>query len=382
MNNSSRSIPIRIHPFFWVLICLIGWVNSGTILGTMLWGVVIFFSVLIHEYGHALTAIAFGQTASIDLVAFGGATSRKGKKLKLWQEFLVVLNGPIAGFLLFIIFYQIREHTDMNAISPVWAFLLEITVNANLFWTILNLLPIHPLDGGRLVGIICEGLWGIKGIKLGLLLSLVCAVLISLFLFSSNDLFLGSIFLMLAFESYRTWQGYQAIREQDRDQDLKNLLHQAENELKMAKIKEAKSDFEKIRENAKAGVIFDSATRYLGEIKHKEGDDRTAYELLFPLKHRLNADGLKLLHLVAYNNEDWKNGVDIGNLSYQAMPSYDTALLNAFCHAQLSEVRPAIGWLNCALKDGLPNLRLILTKSDFDKIRHTPQFQQFVLSIK
>ena len=40
---------------------MIGWLNSALILGTAIWAVVILVSVLIHEYGHALTAFVFGQ---------------------------------------------------------------------------------------------------------------------------------------------------------------------------------------------------------------------------------------------------------------------------------------------------------------------------------
>jgi len=380
MLTFAAKIPIRIHPFFWILVLLIGWVNSQTVLGTALWGVVIIVSVLVHEYGHALTAMAFGQRASIDLVAFGGATQRQGNKLKLWQEFIVVLNGPIAGLLLFAIAYQVKTLFGAQIHNPIWRFLLEITISANLFWTVLNLLPIHPLDGGRLLGIICEAVWGIKGIKIGLMISILIAVLISLLLFVSSDLFLGSIFLMLAFESYRTWQSYRPIRDQDRDIALHGLLQQAETAIKVGQNGHAKELLMQVRESARAGIIYDSATRYLAEILSREGQVQEAYALLLPLKKRLNADGLRPLHLLAYRCKEWKVGVEVGNLSYQVHPSYDTALLNAFCSGELGEAYAAVGWLRCALKDGLPNLNAVLMKSDFDPIRTSGPFQELILS--
>src|ERR1700727_855793 len=101
MLKFPGKIPVLVHPLFWVLAFLIGWLNTSSILLTLVWVGIIVISVLIHELGHALTAVAFGQQAQIELMGFGGLTHRRGgKKLKLWQEFLIVLNGPLAGFAL------------------------------------------------------------------------------------------------------------------------------------------------------------------------------------------------------------------------------------------------------------------------------------------
>ncbi|MCE2982169.1 MAG: M50 family metallopeptidase, partial [Parachlamydia sp.] len=90
-------IPIRIFPFFWLLIVMIGWLNTQSIPETAIWAAVIFISVLIHEFGHALTAVAFGQEAEISLVGLGGLTKREGPTLAKWKDFIIVLNGPLAG---------------------------------------------------------------------------------------------------------------------------------------------------------------------------------------------------------------------------------------------------------------------------------------------
>src|SRR4051812_44657305 len=101
MIKIPGKIPISIHPLFWLLAAFIGWMSSYTLSGTLLAICVIVFSVLFHEFGHALTACAFGQKTRIELAVFGGFTYRQGRKLKLWEEFFVVLNGPIAGLILF-----------------------------------------------------------------------------------------------------------------------------------------------------------------------------------------------------------------------------------------------------------------------------------------
>ncbi|MBM3191343.1 MAG: stage IV sporulation protein FB, partial [Chlamydiae bacterium] len=92
------SIPIRISPMFWLTAAIIGWINSQSLIGTVIWIVIIFVSILVHEYGHALMARAFGQFPRIELVAFGGVTYPEGPAISLGKEFLVVLNGPLFSF--------------------------------------------------------------------------------------------------------------------------------------------------------------------------------------------------------------------------------------------------------------------------------------------
>jgi hypothetical protein len=75
-------IPVSIHPLFWGLAALIGWINSQSLMGMLVWMGIIFVSVLIHEFGHALTAVAIRQKANIQLVAMGGLTTFDGPKLK------------------------------------------------------------------------------------------------------------------------------------------------------------------------------------------------------------------------------------------------------------------------------------------------------------
>src|SRR3990172_11840545 len=95
-------IPIVIRPSFWLVAALIGFLNSFSFVGTLVWIGVIFVSVIVHELGHALSALSFGLRPKIELVAFGGLTYHRGDQLAFWKQFLIVLFGPIFGFLLFV----------------------------------------------------------------------------------------------------------------------------------------------------------------------------------------------------------------------------------------------------------------------------------------
>ncbi len=192
------NIPVRIQPHFWILALLIGYLSSYSIVGTLLWVIVIFYSVLFHELGHALTALYFGQDAEITLQMSGGVTERRGNSLPLWKEFFIVFNGPLFGFLLFILAFQLYQRFPL--IPDPLVYILGATIFVNLYWTLLNLLPIQPLDGGKLAMIVLCSLFGSAGVTLSWIIGVLVAAFVSLYFFMKGLLFAGAIFLFFAFE--------------------------------------------------------------------------------------------------------------------------------------------------------------------------------------
>jgi stage IV sporulation protein FB len=191
-------IPVRIQPLFWVFAALIGWMSSGTLFGTLAWVGIIFFSVLFHEYGHAFTAVCFKQRASIQLVALGGLTTFDGPKLKSWQRFLIVLNGPLFGFGLFVIATVLLQYSW----TPILMAIFRATQVANLFWTVVNLFPVLPLDGGQLLRIVLEALFGVKGLKLALLVGAVISSVCTLGFLLLQQYLAAALFALFAFQGF------------------------------------------------------------------------------------------------------------------------------------------------------------------------------------
>lgn len=376
MISIPGKIPIRISPFFWLLAIVIGGLSSDfNLLQTALWVVVILFSVLLHEYGHALTALAFGQTARIELVPLGGVTYREGKKLKPWQDFIVVLNGPLVGFLIFILASIAVASLGTPRTINAFTYTLLITQVANLYWTILNLIPVHPLDGGRLLSIVLEGLFGVRGFRFSFLLSSLIGVAIGILFFIEGNLLAGSLFLMLAFEGYRSWESSQHMAPQDQDTALQQSLKGAEESIKQGKVEDAQARLIQLRNETKEGMLYVTATEDLASLLFKKGSVKEAYEMLKPLHDHLSLEALQLLHYLASLNQDWQETIKLGNAAYQANPNYKTALANAVAHAMLQEERPAIGWLQRAIDDGLPNIKQTLSKPEFDHLRLNPAFR-------
>lgn len=376
MSKVFNRIPIRIHSVFWILAFGIGYLNSGGDLAKMfVWVAIILVSVLFHEFGHALTALAFGQKSTIELVALGGVTRRRGGNLSLWKEFLIVLNGPLCSLILAYLAAFVFGLTSPKA-NPLWIYALDVTSKVNIFWTILNLLPVQPLDGGHLLRIVFEAIFGLRGVKIAYFLSIVFSVTIAVLSFAGGELFIGAFFLMFTFESYRLWQASLSVTTKDTDMVTQIMFKEAEKDLRSGNSQAGMNKLREIRQQTQKGVIYLMASQVLSEHLSEEGQYQEAYEILSPLKGKLPPDKLRLLQQLAYRTGDLASTISVGSKAYQASPTYDVALTNALAHAQLGEDRPAVGWLQRALKDGMPNLRAILSKKEFDGIRNSNLFKQ------
>lgn len=386
MISIPGRIPIRIFPFFWILIFMIGWINSSSLsgkvitplTGTMIWAIVILLSVLIHEFGHALTAILFGQRAEINLVGLGGVTKRDGPPLSRWKEFFIVLNGPLAGFATFFIASFFLSHLGQQKIL-LW-YGLQVAVEVNFFWTILNLLPVLPLDGGHLLRILLEGAFGLRGLKIAFFVSILLAGLMGIYFFMIQQIFMGALFFMLGFESYRAWEEIKRVTPHDSDEQLQGLVKEGVEELQAGRSQEALAKFSFVREQAPKGMLYVTATQYGSRILAEQGNLKQAYNWLYPLKNRVSFDYLRLLQQLAYRLQEWEEAVRIGEQAYQEKPEIDVALVNALSYAIMGKATPAVGWLRSAVQMGLPDVDKVIAKREFDIIRQSELFQKWIES--
>jgi Zn-dependent protease len=165
-------IPVRVQPWFFVTALLIG---PRELPGIVLWPVVVFTGVLIHELGHALAVRRQGVEAAIELHGFGGATSwRDGGALSPRQRALVSAAGPAVGIAVGCTVLVLTRLLRPG--EPIATELLQYAVWVNLGWGLLNLLPVLPLDGGMIVASLVESVWGARGLYAVRVLSVVVCI--------------------------------------------------------------------------------------------------------------------------------------------------------------------------------------------------------------
>jgi Zn-dependent protease len=129
--------------------------------------VVVFVSILIHELGHALTMRHYGDhQVYIALHGFGGF-AQGSRILTRKQDIVVSAAGP---------FFQAAAAVAMWWIADLLPpqhrlvdYMMDAFIGVSLFWAAVNLLPIVPLDGGR----ISLAIFGPRREKAALILSLV-----------------------------------------------------------------------------------------------------------------------------------------------------------------------------------------------------------------
>lgn len=144
-------MPVTVRGSFLLIAALIGFVGVGDAAQTAAWIVVVFFSILIHELGHAFTARSFGSRVAIELNGLGGLTrwSVPDGEITPGRRALIAAAGSAVGLLFGGLVWLVA--TQFGPYPRLTAFILESLIYVNVFWGLLNWLPIRPLDGGHLL---------------------------------------------------------------------------------------------------------------------------------------------------------------------------------------------------------------------------------------
>ncbi len=207
------NIPVRVSPWFWIASAVLGWgaLDRGVLM-LMLWIFVVFVSILVHELGHAITAKWFGYDPRVLLYHFGGlAMYQPYSRYTTGRALLITAAGPAAGLLLFglvavialgLYLAKVRLSEDMELFLWMW-------IQVNLFWSLLNLLPVLPLDGGRICQEILVHFWPASGIAVSLKVSAAVGLLIAGIGIALGAVYVGILFGMLAFGSVMELQARQ-----------------------------------------------------------------------------------------------------------------------------------------------------------------------------
>lgn len=164
LRFSLFGVPVRVSGWFWLIGVMLGFetVKIG-VEYLLVWLSVLFFSILVHEFGHALMAMAFGYRPRVLLYHFGGlAMYEPDASYTAGRSVAISLAGPGAGFGLYgltlafriMIFPQLVSGLPQSVSTLIWFAIIQLEW-INLYWGLVNLLPVLPLDGGRVSQEIC-----------------------------------------------------------------------------------------------------------------------------------------------------------------------------------------------------------------------------------
>ena len=155
-------IDVFVHATF---ILLIGWVgyshwlehhNWAEVLNGVLFILALFLCVVLHEYGHALTARRYGiKTRDITLYPIGGVARLERMPEKPMEELAVALMGPVVNVVIVALLFAYLSLTDglvpISDLTVASGSFLERLMAVNIWLVLFNLIPAFPMDGGRVL---------------------------------------------------------------------------------------------------------------------------------------------------------------------------------------------------------------------------------------
>lgn len=308
-------IPVQVHFSHLLISTLLAWsfANSernpaewpGTILtvahhperGTTLvlvmlvWGAIISLSVLVHELGHAAAARAWGWRPAVQLLGLGGRTMPNAPGEIAWhREVLFTLAGPAAGLSLGIVAGAVGWGLEsLGGVPRLLLYALKGAFLANLFWALVNLLPVEPLDGGHIARVVLMRLFGRNGFLYAQLVTLTFAAVglgVSLLLKAP---ILGLLFGLWGFRSLTVIQAWRQGAIPEAGHPLLLELDRAMAALNEGRLSDAKELAQRVLQTSGAPPVANVRGHLvLGLVAVKSADGQEA------LRHFRQVEGLAI----------------------------------------------------------------------------------------
>lgn len=220
MGSSMRlfrvwGIDVKVHWSFVLILAYGAFIYSGRsnpLVGA-LYGIVIilllFVCVLLHEFGHALTAKYFKvNVPTITLLPIGGVAQLERMPRQPLQEFLIAIAGPAVNFLLAVLLLPLSllviglsvgtgslvsllQYAQSRMMTPSIDGLLVYLAVTNVALGLFNLLPAFPMDGGRVLrALLAMFMPYVRATRTAVMVGRFMAVLLALWGLSGNIMLL------------------------------------------------------------------------------------------------------------------------------------------------------------------------------------------------
>ena len=214
MEFRMMGFPVSIQGSFLLTIAFLGYISFGEQFDRIIaFTAIAVVAVLIHEFGHAFAARSQGTvgTPAISLAGMAGLTRYRLEKVpSRAQSIFISFAGPLTGFVLGAIILAVR----MSGVIEEDALIRDLFV-IGLFttfgWSVFNLVPIVPLDGGHIMTDLLPG-DPLERRKRAAYVSIAIAIILAPVLwFSFQLLFAPIILASMAFQNYSSLKNLNAV---------------------------------------------------------------------------------------------------------------------------------------------------------------------------
>ncbi|MCX5787261.1 MAG: hypothetical protein NTX64_01950 [Elusimicrobia bacterium] len=381
---------LMVQPAFWFTLVFLAygkgpfsdsWVLRIAIL--VVWVLIFAVSVLCHELGHACAVLAFGERATIRLHAFGGQTEPQHAmdRLPLWKQILVVAAGPLAGLLLAAAAAGTFFGFVRLGVTGIWLRFVLDFAHINVIWSVVNLLPILPMDGGRLLAVVLGKHFGPRGLRFvhgigatlsgaGLCFSLVV-----------HNQFNAIFFALMGAGSLNAMKQIGRRTAQDEDPATQKEFAGAQERLRDGATGEAVRRLIALRKKTKRGRIFEACSETLGLVFLATQRPAAAYAMLTSLEQeQLTHESRVALQGLCCRRGDYEKALAIGRAIFPQRLDPLVAYFNARACAGLKKDDGALQWLRSAIRQGLRDPKA-LAEPEFDRLRGREDFAELKKSL-
>lgn len=352
-------VPVRIDPSFFILAVFLGWGGSRPLMSVVLWVVIVLVSVLLHEMGHAMAFRAFGYRSRIQLFAMGGLTAPETTQPLLpGRDVVVSLAGPAVGILIGGTVLALNRSGGLELTGLLERQAAADVIFVNLGWGILNLAPMLPLDGGRVMSSLLDLLTHGRGHRAALGVSVATAAVGGLVALKLGQPFLLLLLFFLGANSFNALR-HPAAPPRAHHDDSEMLAR--------ASLEEIRSDFA-ARPGEATGSVLTQALLEDGRIDEAvalvSGRDATT----------VGGASQALVGAALFRAGRLEEAAGLGERSFERLPHPTLAYNLACTRAKLGQTDQALEWLSRAVDLGYRDLAAVDAEPDLAAARATPQF--------
>ncbi|PIR14943.1 MAG: hypothetical protein COV48_17100, partial [Elusimicrobia bacterium CG11_big_fil_rev_8_21_14_0_20_64_6] len=268
-----------------------------------------------------------------------------------------------------------------TAIPPLALAAAAALVQVNIWFSIFNLLPIMPMDGGRLVSGLLRARWGISGQRVAHGLGLALGAGAALWFYWGGGNYGAFICGAMALGEGRALKRSLSMTAIDSDESVTAELPRAVELWSSGRREEAVAVLTVLRERTRAGLTYASATLQLAFFLYLLDRVEESYALFKLVPESDMSPAARVAYAdAARRRGDFELALRLGRTNFHDAPGAQAAAATALAAAGLGDARETVAWLRTAVRLGLAKSEL--RAKEFDAVRATDEFREFVAGLR